>query len=132
MRHAKGCSRSHPWLLGSFRVPSCRRRRQSRERREIKIAYANENHVGFRRPARGGSARTDLLRRCTSMAMEPLDCESRSASSTKTTTSRGGHDDVLARYDDNGNGKITCKEAPPARDRARPPVAPCVPVHARW
>ena len=50
MRHAKGCSRSHPWLLGSFRVPSCRRRRHSHERQEIKVAYPNESHGGFGNP----------------------------------------------------------------------------------
>ena len=50
-----------------------------------------------------------VLAACASTAMEPMVCW--------TAAVRGeggaprGRDDVLVRYDDNGNGRITCKEA---------------------
>ena len=49
-----------------------------------------------------------ILSQCESVAMEPLVCHTEQGASR----SRGvSSDDVLARYDDNGNGRITCREA---------------------
>ena len=39
--------------------------------------------------------------------------------------------DALALWDDNGNGRITCAEAPGPRHRTGPPRAPGLSVHAR-
>ena len=38
-------------------------------------------------------------------------CRTAPASSMETRRTEGAGDDVLARYDDNRNGRITCKEA---------------------
>ena len=51
-----------------------------------------------------------ILRECANTAMEPMMCRSVPASAGDSGRGAGG-DDVLARYDDNGNGRITCKEA---------------------
>ena len=51
-----------------------------------------------------------VLRRCANTDMEAKVCRTRPASAGDTPRHAGG-DDVLARYDDNRNGKITCKEA---------------------
>lgn len=43
--------------------------------------------------------------------MEPVVCRAAPASAKEARRTDGGRDDVLARFDDNGNGRITCKEA---------------------
>ena len=43
-----------------------------------------------------------------------------------TGTASGGNGDALARYDDNGNGRITCKEA------RRHGIAPVRPGHPAY
>ena len=43
--------------------------------------------------------------------MEPVVCRAAPASAKEARRADGGRDDVLARFDDNGNGRITCKEA---------------------
>ena len=51
-----------------------------------------------------------ILSRCESVEMEPLVCASEPASGRAGNSGTNG-DDALARYDDNGNGRITCREA---------------------
>ena len=51
-----------------------------------------------------------VLSRCDSTEMEPVVCAP-DADAGHVGTSGTGGDDVLARYDDNGNGRITCREA---------------------
>lgn len=48
-----------------------------------------------------------VLSQCDSVALEPVVC----APDADAGTSGTDGDDVLARYDDNGNGRITCQEA---------------------
>ena len=50
-----------------------------------------------------------ILARCDSTDMEPMACTARPASAGDRDETAG--DDPLAMYDDNGNGRITCKEA---------------------
>ena len=52
-----------------------------------------------------------ILAGCESTALEPVVCAVPSASATEPTSSPATGDDALARYDDNRNGRITCKEA---------------------
>ena len=51
------------------------------------------------------------LAACESTALEPVVCAVPSASASVPARSPTTGDDALARYDDNGNGRITCKEA---------------------
>ena len=50
-----------------------------------------------------------VLARCDSTDMEPMACTARPVSVGDKDEAAG--DDALALYDDNGNGRITCKEA---------------------
>lgn len=50
-----------------------------------------------------------ILRRCESVAMEAMVCHATENQHPRPAT--GLDDDALARYDDNGNGSITCREA---------------------
>ena len=52
-----------------------------------------------------------VLSKCPSTTMEPKVCRSTGSSAGGARRNADGGDDVLARYDDNGNGRITCKEA---------------------
>ena len=52
-----------------------------------------------------------ILAGCESMALEPVVCAVPSASVSEPASSPAAGDDALARYDDNRNGRITCKEA---------------------
>ena len=71
---------------------------------EVKLAY------GLTVDRREAAALERILRGCRSTAMEPMVC--RTAPTAQGDTERGtGGDGVLARYDDNRNGRITCKEA---------------------
>ena len=58
---------------------------------------------------REAAALERVLRGCETTAMEPKVCRAAPAK-PPATTSQGGSD-PLSRYDDNGNGRITCKEA---------------------
>ena len=60
---------------------------------------------------REAAALEHILSRCTSTAMEPLVCRTAPASAGSNTQAPNGRDDALTRYDDNRNGRITCKEA---------------------
>ena len=57
---------------------------------------------------REAEALEQILSRCASVAMEPLVCTTEAAAEEGKSPASG---DVLARYDDNGNGRITCREA---------------------
>ena len=50
-----------------------------------------------------------ILSACESVAMEPLVCHAEQGTGRSPAASSG--DEALARYDDNGNGRITCQEA---------------------
>ena len=72
---------------------------------EVKRAY------GLTVDRREAAAIERILRGCTSTAMEPMVCRAAPASPGGAGRAGGGGDNVLARYDDNRNGRITCKEA---------------------
>ena len=52
-----------------------------------------------------------ILSGCKSTALEPVVCSVPSSSGAGATSAPAAGDDALARYDDNGNGRITCAEA---------------------
>ena len=72
---------------------------------EVKRAY------GLTVDRREAAALERILRGCASTAMAPKVCRGTRASSGATGEAAGGGEEALARYDDNRNGKITCKEA---------------------
>lgn len=72
---------------------------------EVKRAY------GLTLDRREAEALDRILRGCASTAMEPKVCRTTPASARATGQSTGGGSDALARYDDNRNGRITCREA---------------------
>ena len=84
------------------------------------------------RPSRGRPAETGP-RRCASTALEPLVCR-QSARDARAPARGGGSGGALARYDDNGNRRITCKEVRRQRHRARSPEPCRLSLHAgrRW
>ena len=71
---------------------------------QVKRAY------GLTVDRREAAALERILQGCASTAMEPMVCRAAPAPAGDTGRGAGG-DDVLARYDDNRNGRITCKEA---------------------
>ena len=52
-----------------------------------------------------------ILSGCESTSLGPIVCSVPSSSGAGATSAPVGADDALARYDDNGNGRITCAEA---------------------
>ena len=72
---------------------------------EVKQAY----HLSVDR--REATALERVLARCASTAMEPLVCRTAPTPAARATRPANNEDDTLARYDDNRNGRITCKEA---------------------
>ena len=70
---------------------------------EVKCAYGLTVD-----PAEAGTLE-EILRRCSSAAMQPLVCRSPLGSAAGDSGDSREVADVLARYDDNGNGRITCK-----------------------
>lgn len=53
-----------------------------------------------------------ILRRCETFDLEPMVCHAKRTTGNQNPRPVGGSDnDALARYDDNRNGRITCKEA---------------------
>ena len=70
---------------------------------EVKRAY------GLTVDQREAAALEQILRGCANTDMEPMVC--RTAPVQGEGGAARGRDDVLARYDDNANGRITCKEA---------------------
>ena len=52
-----------------------------------------------------------ILSGCESTSLGPIVCSVPSSSGAGATSAPVGGDDALARYDDNGNGRITCAEA---------------------
>ena len=59
---------------------------------------------------REAAALERILRGCATTAMEPMVCRSVPGSADGARRDPGGGGDVLSRYDDNRNGRITCKE----------------------
>ena len=57
---------------------------------------------------REAAALEQILSRCASVGMEPPACSTGPAVERAESLTSG---DALARYDDNDNGRITCKEA---------------------
>ena len=72
---------------------------------EVRRAY------GLTIDRREAAALDRILAACESTALEPVVCAVPSASASVTARSPAAGDDALVRYDDNRNGKITCKEA---------------------
>ena len=72
---------------------------------EVRRAY------GLTIDRREAAALDRILAGCGSTALEPVVCAVPSASASVLARSPTTGDDALARYDDNGNGRITCKEA---------------------
>ena len=72
---------------------------------EVKRSY------GLTVDRREAAALERVLRGCTNTAMEPMVCRVTPVSAGDTGRGAGAGDDVLARYDDNRNGRSTCKEA---------------------
>ena len=70
---------------------------------EVKLAY------GLSVDRREAAALERVLRGCETMAMEPKVCRATPAKPSATTSQ--GRGDALTLYDDNRNGRITCKEA---------------------
>ena len=86
---------------------------------QVKRAY------GLTVDRREAAALERILQGCTSTAMEPMVCRAAPAPARDTGRGAGG-DDVLARYDDNRNGRITRKEA------RRHGIAPVHRSHPAW
>ena len=72
---------------------------------KVKRAY------GLTVDRREAAALEQILRGCASTAMEPMMFRAAPASAGRVQPDAGNGDDALSRYDDNGNGRITCKEA---------------------
>lgn len=70
---------------------------------EVRRAY------GLTIDRREADALQRVLAGCVSTAMEPLVCHT--ATVPEPNAGTDGTGDALSRYDDNGNGRITCKEA---------------------
>ena len=72
---------------------------------EVRRAY------GLTIDRREAAALDRIFAGCGGTALEPVVCTARSASASVPGRGSAASDDALARYDDNGNGRITCKEA---------------------
>ena len=72
---------------------------------EVKLVY------GLTVDPREAAALEQILHGCANTDMEPMVCRAAATSTTETRRTEGAGDDVLDRYDDNRNGRITCKEA---------------------
>ena len=72
---------------------------------EVRRAY------GLTVDRREAAALESILADCESTALEPIVCTVPSASGTVSASAPAGGEDALALYDDNRNGRITCKEA---------------------
>ena len=72
---------------------------------EVKRAY------GLTVDRREAATLERILRGCASTAMEPVACPTVSAPAKDSGREAGSGTGPLARYDDNRNGRITCKEA---------------------
>ena len=72
---------------------------------EVRRAY------GLTIDRREAAALEGILAVCESTALEPVLCAAPFGSASTSGAARATGDDALARYDDNGNGRITCAEA---------------------
>ena len=100
-RHSKGAKDAGEWL------PERNRCWFTARVVEVRRAY------GLTIDRREADALERILAGCASTGMEPMVCHTstRRARERATGPARGEGADALARYDDNGNGRITCKEA---------------------
>ena len=89
------------------------------------------NAYGLTVDRREAAALDRIFAGCASTGLEPVVCVMPSGSSRDSGRWNAAGDDALARYDDNRNGKITCKGSRPARHCPGLAVARGVPVHAR-
>lgn len=60
---------------------------------------------------REAAALEQILSGCASTAMEPIVCAAPAPTASDSAPDTAGGEDALARWDDNGNGRITCAEA---------------------
>lgn len=103
-RGSHKCARQlHTSLPGRVAPPPARA--VSRQVVDVKRAY------GLTVDPREAAALEQFFRGCASTAMEPMVCRGPSSSAGSTGRATSGGDDVLTRYDDNRNVRITCKEA---------------------
>ena len=73
---------------------------------DVRLAY------GLTIDRREAAALEQVLRGCEDTAMEPIVCPAKTGPSNEAGGgTRKDTSDALARYDENGNGRITCKEA---------------------
>ena len=74
-----------------------------------------------------------ILARCPSTPMEPIVCHASAGIDRQRANgpTRVSHADAVTRYDDNRNGRITCKEARRHGIAPGPPRTSGVPLHAR-
>ena len=72
---------------------------------EVRRAY------GLTVDRREASALESILSSCEGTTLEPIVCVAPSASASDSGRGRVAGDGALARFDDNRNGRITCKEA---------------------
>ena len=72
---------------------------------EVRLAY------GLTIDQREADALEQILSHCSSPEMEPVVCHPTSPKTMEAMTYSDSPEDVLSRYDDNSNGRITCKEA---------------------
>ena len=98
-RHQKGAKDAAEWL------PDLNRCWFAARVVDVRRAY------GLTIDRREANALERVLTRCASTEMEPLVCHRTSEPAQNTDARSGDGDDALALYDDNRNGRITCKEA---------------------
>ena len=98
-RHQKGGKDAAEWLPAQNRCWFAHRVV------EVRQAY------GLTIDRREAAVLDQVLRGCGGGAMEPMVCMSQGAVAAGAGRASGGAGDALARYDDNRNGRITCKEA---------------------
>ena len=84
------------------------------------------NAYGLTVDRREAAALDRIFAGCASTGLEPVVCVMPSGSSRDSGRWNAAGDDALARYDDNRNGKITCKEA------GRHGIAPVSRSHAAY
>lgn len=113
-RHAKGGKDAGEW------VPNRNRCWFAARIVEVRRAY------GLTIDRREAAALEAILAACAHTDLEPVVCETPAASGVVAAPVPAADDGPLARYDDNRNGRITCKEA---RRHGIAPVARAHPAY---
>ncbi|MCY4288300.1 MAG: excalibur calcium-binding domain-containing protein [Aestuariivita sp.] len=98
-RHQKGGRDAGEWL------PEMNRCWFANRVVEVRLAY------GLTIDRREANRLEEVLRSCSSFDLLPVNCETVQNPTTRIQTGSGSHDNALKLYDDNRNGRITCKEA---------------------